>query len=110
MLDITSILCRLAVMSVAHYKSKPDKPGIWQWYEDDGTERLVCVYDVGFGLPYLRVFWWGGYYDVHDGGDRLAEWPDRWGEYVGPINSFGDDELYLMPTEEQRLKIDRPNL
>ncbi len=40
---------------------KPDKAGIWEWFEEDGTKRLVSVCDVGapVGMKYLRVYWWG---------------------------------------------------
>ena len=99
---------------------KPDKKGIWEWFEEDGTKRLVYVADVGVSTPYLRVVWWGGYYDVHDRVNepiydcdmkqcgtvnRPAEWEDRWGNYVGPVNSVPDDQLYLQPTPEQRERI-----
>ncbi len=78
-------------------KPKPSWAGVWQWYDERGQIRLVHVCDVGFGVPYLRVYFWGGYYDVHDGGGTPAEWPDSWGDYVGPIESFGNEELYQMP-------------
>lgn len=78
---------------------KPNKPGIWQWYDETGVARLVDVVDVwgGVGRPYLRVVFWGGYYDVHDSEDREAEWPDRWGSYVGQRGNFGEDEIFSMP-------------
>ena len=86
---------------------KPNKPGIWEWFEEDGTKRLVRVCDVGvaLGKQHLRVAWWGGYYDVHDRIEDIygyrdhqwgvvekdshhkAEWPDRWGKYIGPPES-----------------------
>jgi len=99
---------------------KPDKDGIWEWFEEDGTKRLVHVCDVAgklmeeFGQKYLRVCWWGGYYNVNDEHDPEApehdhlleaEWPDKWGNYVGPIGSVAETDLYLMPTPEQREQI-----
>jgi len=95
---------------------KPNREGIWEWFEDDGTKRLVHVCDVGkkVGMSYLRVYWWGGYYNVNDRHDpehpeydhhTKAEWPDQWGNYVGPIGSVAEDDLYQMPTPEQRVEI-----
>lgn len=103
-------------------QGKPNIEGIWEWFEEDYTRRLVCVYNVGIPLNevHLRVGWWGGYYDVCDrvediyhydgsvartGVHRPAEWPDRWGGYVGRLGSVKDEDLYLMPTEEQRKEI-----
>lgn len=102
----------------------PDRPGIWEWFEEDGTKRLVEVFDVaaklreatGHAEQYLRVYWWGGYYNVEamdDGvfdmeGNKIgnyhfeAEWPDRWGNRVGDNLSLPEEQLYLGPTEEQR--------
>lgn len=78
---------------------KPNKPGIWQWYDETGVARLVDVVDVfgNVGAMWLRVYFWGGYYDVHDSEDREAEWPDRWGSYVGQRGNFGEDEIFTMP-------------
>lgn len=101
---------------------KPDRPGIWEWFEEDGTRRLVEVYDVSSRLreaypeepPYLCVYWWGGYYNVNDEHDAenpeyddlmKSEWPDRWGNRVGDNNSLPEEDLYLMPTPEQRAEI-----
>ena len=99
---------------------KPDKAGIWEWFEEDGTKRLVSVCDVGVDTPYLRVYWWGGYYTVNEVVNepiydcdmkqvrtinRPPEWPDRWGAYVGDRNSVPEEQLYLMPTPEQREEI-----
>ena len=92
---------------------KPDQSGIWEWFEEDGTKRLVDVVDVckGFCPQYLRVFWWGGYYNVNDEHDAehpeydeatKAEWPDRWGKRVADNNALPQEQLYLMPTPEQR--------
>jgi hypothetical protein len=87
---------------------KPHKDGIWEWFEKDGTKRLVRVFDVGLlGNQYLRVYWWGGYYNVkgdpfEDGGD---EWPDRWGNYIGSHGTVSDDKIYDMPTHRQRAEI-----
>ena len=97
---------------------KPNKPGIWEWFDNDGTKRLVEVYDVSTSLrkiysnepAYLRVYWWGGYYNVNDetddtGYEWKAEWADRWGERIGDNGSLPEEQLYLGPTEEQRDKI-----
>ena len=99
---------------------KPTKPGIWEWFEEDGTKRLVHVCDVGVDTPHLRVCWWGSYYDVHDRVNepiydcdlkqcgtvsREAEWPDRWGKYVGPSGCVTEDNLYLQPTPEEYAKL-----
>ena len=99
---------------------KPDRAGIWEWFEEDGTKRLVEVFDVasklrevtGHAEPHIRVYWWGGYYNVNDEcvgtweeEFNKAEWPDRWGNRVGDNNSLPEDQLYLMPTPEQRVEI-----
>lgn len=95
---------------------KPDKEGIWEWFEEDGTKRLVAVCNVSKPLKeiYLRVYWWGGYYNVNDEHDleapqydplMKAEWPDRWGNFVGEHGTVKDEDLYLMPTAEQRKEI-----
>jgi len=107
-----------------HNNMKPDKEGIWEWFEEDGTKRLVSICNVGTpDKPCLRVYWWGGYYNVHDLVDDLygkvgdmwtvveknvfhaAEWPDRWGNYVGPEDSVPESQKYWMPTPEEREKI-----
>lgn len=99
---------------------KPNREGIWEWFEEDGTKRLVHVCDVAKDLrqenpdekPYFRVYWWGGYYNINDeevGTSHeqctKAEWPDRWGNFVGEIGSVKDEDLYLFPTPEQMKKI-----
>lgn len=96
---------------------KPDREGIWEWFEEDGTKRLVAVFNIepdASRSPYFRVYWWGGYYNVNDEHDpeapeydhlTKAEWPDRWGNYVGRDRDIPQDQLYLGPTPEQREKI-----
>ena len=92
---------------------KPDREGIWEWFEEDGTRRLVAVCNCGVpnGIPYLRVAWWGGYYNVNDefvGAGELshkAEWPDRWGKYVAGFGELKQEDLYIAPTPEQRKEI-----
>ena len=92
--------------------NRPDKTGVWEWFEEDGTKRLVHVCDVGIpiGQQWLRVYWWGGYYNVNDEHDpehpehdeyTKAEWPDRWGKYVGLPESVTSDQLYQAPTADQ---------
>lgn len=101
---------------------KPNKEGVWEWFGDDGTRRLVCVVDInkklseatGNAEPSLRVYWWGGYYSMEDryesdipNADHLlkAEWPDRWGKFVAAYDDVAEEDLYLMPTPEQREEI-----
>lgn len=97
---------------------KPDREGIWEWFHEDGTKRLVAVYNVMKKIPdaepYWRVYWWGGYYNVNDEHDpeapqydhlTKAEWPDRWGNFVGEIGSVKDEDLYLMPSFGELKKI-----
>ena len=95
---------------------KPDRPGIWEWFDEDGTKRLVEVFDVSPKRypPHLRVYWWGGYYNVKEetnpcdpnGNKRLMqEWADRWGERIAYNNSLPEKQLYLGPPKELRDKI-----
>ena len=85
---------------------KPNKPGIWEWFNDEGKKLLVSVVDVGYGTPYLRVAWWGGYYNVNDeDDDNPSEWPDRWGNFVGEQGSIPEEQIYSMPTSEERKKM-----
>ena len=93
---------------------KPNQSGIYEWFEEDGTKRLVEVVDVckGFCPQYLRVFWCGGYYNIND--ERDAEHPEydemmkaewhlgRWGNRVADNHGLPEDMLYLMPAKEQR--------
>ena len=97
---------------------KPNRQGIWEWFEEDGTKHLVYVCNamknIPHSVPWLRVYWWGGYYNVNDEHDpetpqydkyTKAEWPDRWGKFVNELGNIPDEELYLSPTPEQREKI-----
>jgi len=99
---------------------KPNREGIWEWFDKDGNKRLVEVFDVaaklreatGYADPYLRVYWWGGYYNVNNEGIgtweealNKAEWPDRWGNFVGEIGSVPEEQLYSQPTTEQMKRI-----
>ena len=94
---------------------KPNKPGVWEWFEEDGTKRLMAVFNIEHNPecpPYLRVYWWGGYYNVADSPEEVpddpfckAEWPDRWGNYIGPNGSVKEEDLYNGPTPEQRAEI-----
>ncbi len=60
---------------------KPNCPGIYEWYDDRGKKRLVEVVDTeiypGFP-PHLRVYWWGGYYNVND--DPQTKFGDPFGK------------------------------
>ncbi len=97
---------------------KPNKPGVWEWFEEDGTKRLVEVFDVMAvypdAKPHLRVYWWGGYYNVNDEHDPespeydwaiKSEWPDRWGNRIGDNYSIPSEQLHLGPTPNQFEKI-----
>lgn len=91
---------------------KPDREGIWEWSDERGKKHLVAVYNTSKPINdvHLRVNWWGSYYNVNDEHDpeapendqfTKAEWPDRWGNFVGEIGSIPDEQLYLMPTPEE---------
>lgn len=92
---------------------KPNKPGVWEWFDENGTKRLMDVVDVGTAEhPWFRVYWWGGYYDVYDNPEepekspfRYAEWPDRWGKFVGEEGSVEEEKLYHMPDRKKLQKI-----
>lgn len=91
---------------------KPTTEGVYEWFDDKGTKRLVEVIDASMGddeKPYLRVYFDGGYYNVHDQHDpehpeydwaTKAEWPDRWGKRIGDNYCVPDTDLYLTPSEE----------
>lgn len=72
---------------------KPNKPGVWEWFDGNGDKYLLDVVDVGTQEhPYLRVYYRGGYYNVNDDPEepenspfRDAEWIDRWGNFVGNL-------------------------
>ena len=67
---------------------KPNKPGIWEWFDENKRKRLVNVVDAGFeDEPYLRVYFNGGYYDVTKEFDE-EEWPNRWGKFVAPPHTI----------------------
>ncbi len=94
----------------------PDRAGVWEWFDNDGTKRLMSVFDVaaklreatGHAEPHLRVYWWGGYYNVAAMGTgpfEEQEWPDRWGQWVGENGSIPENQIYNGPTPEQRDKI-----
>jgi hypothetical protein len=87
----------------------PNKEGVYEWFEPNGIKRLVYVCDVSKPLCEgdLKVCWWGSYYSIVDedtgnGFDRKAEWSTgEWGNYVGPFESFKEEDLYLNPTPEE---------
>jgi len=93
---------------------KPDRAGIWEWFEKDGVRRLVEVVNcaVPNDPPHLRVYWWGGYYNVNDEHDAehpeydhltKAEWVHgTWGNRIGDNLSLPEEQLYLVPTPEER--------
>jgi len=97
---------------------KPDKPGIWEWTDEKGIKRLVEVVEIAAGHPfaYLRVYFWGGYYNVYDEPEdpgyewaSKAEWPDRWGNRVGDNLSLPPEQIYGMPMPEELIIIRRHN-
>lgn len=47
---------------------KPTSPGIYEWFDRNGTKHLVEVVDVckGFVPLYLGVYFAGGYYNVNE--------------------------------------------
>lgn len=87
---------------------KPNKEGIWEWYDETGKKQLVSVINVGKEVDncWLRVYYLGGYYNVHDNWVGTedeefgkAEWPDNWGNYVGDLDSVPIKETYGGVTE-----------
>lgn len=75
---------------------KPNKEGVYSWLDDDGVVQNVHVLNVNSNFigekQWLRVYYMGGYYNVHD--EEIgtpdeeyckSEWPDRWVGYVGPL-------------------------
>lgn len=85
---------------------KPDKEGMWEWFSESGEKQVVPVLNVSkeLGEVYLRVYFRGGYYNVHDEGigepDESfckAEWPDRWGKRVGDLSFGGNGSLGYIP-------------
>lgn len=75
---------------------KPDKEGMWIWYDANGDKMIVPVINPykEIGFVCLKVYSEGGYYSINDEeiGTEMekyckAEWPDRWGEYVGPLEN-----------------------
>jgi hypothetical protein len=93
---------------------KPDREGIFEWFNEHGQKRLVVVFNVGkeLGETWLRVFFWGGYYNVKDEAIGTSdeefskvEWPDKWGNYVGELKSVPDEQLYLYPTVDEYRKM-----
>jgi len=92
----------------------PTKEGIYEWFDDDGTKRLVSVCDVSAKKDnsYLRVAWGGGYYDIKESispvynmrgqivsyHQRPNEWDGgTWGKRLGDIGSIPEEQLYESP-------------
>lgn len=82
---------------------RPNKAGVWEWFDANGVKQNVYVCDVGTANSWFRVYWWGGYYNVNDDEGGKSQWPDRWGKFVA--TSLPDDQLYLMPTPEEKTEI-----
>lgn len=96
---------------------KPDRSGIWEWFDEDGTKRFVEVCDCapkdrGF-KPHLRVFWCGGYYSVNDEHDleqpehdkfSKAQWADRWGVRIANNGDLPEDQLYLGLSSDKQIQ------
>lgn len=87
---------------------KPTSSGIYEWFDHTGKKRLVEVVDVSRGMlpPYLRVYFNGSYYNVHDEHDpecpqfdhlTKAEWADKWGSRIANNFELPDAQLYLAP-------------
>lgn len=73
---------------------KPNKPGVWEWYDENNNRKLVNVVDVGYeDEPYLRVYFDGNYYDITKEFNDI-EWPDRWGKYIHQPNSIPISSTY----------------
>lgn len=75
---------------------KPNKEGMWVWYDANGDKMIIPVIDCGkkINVIWFRVYFEGGYYNVNDEFIETpdepyskSEWPDRWGEYVGPLEN-----------------------
>ena len=92
----------------------PTEEGIYEWFDDDGTKRLVAVCDVSpkKDNSYLRVAWGGGYYDIQDSietlyncdlepvrtHERKSEWTGgKWGARLGDGDSIPYEQLYKFP-------------
>jgi hypothetical protein len=85
----------------------PDKQGIWEWFELDGTRRLVYVWNVFEKhpnlQPYFRVYFNASYYDVRPDGEDAnaikrfneAGWSSgTWGKWLGDYNDFDEKDIY----------------
>lgn len=73
---------------------KPNKPGVWEWYDENKHKKLVNVVDAGYeGEPYLRVYFNGSLYDVTKEFDE-EEWPNRWGKFVAPPHTIPMKSTY----------------
>lgn len=91
----------------------PDSPGIWEWFEEDGTKRLVNVVNTSCVVdkPIFEVTWNGSYYNIEEYFDNIynldgsvfetnvlvkSEWTDgRWGNFVAKYGELPEDSIYL---------------
>jgi hypothetical protein len=87
----------------------PNCEGIWEWFEEDGTKRLVEVVspykDIGENI--LQVYWNGSYYEIYDRVDNLynlfeknvlikAEWVGgTWGNRIANNGEIHESLMYL---------------
>ena len=87
----------------SEYGERPTKPGVYEWYDEHGNVRLVDVVNVwercGANKQWLRVIWWGGYYDVTPDTDGIPgnDWPNRWGRFMGERKHYAESQLFLQP-------------
>jgi hypothetical protein len=97
----------------SHINVIPDRSGVWEWFNASGEKKLVSVVNCEpdpAHKPYLRVYFWGGYYNVCDSEYNSCEWPGPWGDWVCEHGDEGGRELYFMPTPEELEKIIKKKL
>lgn len=82
---------------------RPNKEGIWEWFDENGKKQLVSVINVGKDedTVWFRVYYLGGYYNVNDEWIGTvdeefgkSEWPDRWGKYVCELHAIPLEDTY----------------
>lgn len=82
----------------------PNRSGIWEWTDRRGIKRLVEVVEPLGG--YLRVYWWGGYYNIIDSAYGKAEWCGGvWGNRIDYFPDDSDGKIYDKPDEDEMKKI-----
>ena len=82
----------------------PDTSGMWEWFDENGTKKEIDVCEIFPGS--FRVYSRGGYYNIADTKYGKAEWPDRWGNYVGRVYfEVPEEDVYSKPTPERMSQI-----